>query len=129
MSDHDVQLTELEKSGLQKHGLPVGVPSQLSDAFRHGVKWAGKENDRLQSELTAAKSESLQAIANKICGEAPEGWVINLCMENGAAWVEAIKPSGFTIDIDGGDQTLAEQLNEALCIATGKVNPTEQEGN
>lgn len=40
MSDHKNPLTTLEREGLQKHGLPIGTPSQLSDCFRHGVAWA-----------------------------------------------------------------------------------------
>jgi hypothetical protein len=71
----------------------------------------------VQQQLEQAQDESVQAVANKVCGELPEGWVINLCMENGAAWVEAIKPSGYTIDIDRGDLSLAEQVGEALRLA------------
>lgn len=40
MSMHKIPLTDLELSGLKTHGLSVGTPSQLSDCFRHGVKWA-----------------------------------------------------------------------------------------
>ena len=40
MSMHTIALTELEGEGLRAHGLDIGTPSQLSDAFRHGVKWA-----------------------------------------------------------------------------------------
>ena len=40
MSMHRIPLTELERAGLINHGLDVGKPSQLSDVFRHGMKWA-----------------------------------------------------------------------------------------
>ena len=40
MSMHKIPLTELEHAGLTAHGLDIGKPSQLSDVFRHGVKWA-----------------------------------------------------------------------------------------
>lgn len=40
MSMHKIPLTPLEEEGLKKHGLDIGTPSQLSDAFRLGVKWA-----------------------------------------------------------------------------------------
>lgn len=40
MSMHRIPLTELERVGLTNHGLPIGNPSQLSDVFRQGVKWA-----------------------------------------------------------------------------------------
>ena len=60
-------------------------------------------------------------IINKICGHLPEGWEIQLCMENGAAWVRVFeqKGGGEDICIEGGGQSLEEQLNEALCIANG----------
>jgi len=70
--------------------------------------------EQAQARVAELEAESLQAVANKVCGELPEGWVINLCMENGAAWVEAIKPSGYTIEIDGADLTLENQVMEAL---------------
>lgn len=40
MSMHRKPLTPLEESGLRAHGLDIGTPSQLSDAFRQGVRWA-----------------------------------------------------------------------------------------
>lgn len=42
MSMHLKPMTPEEESGLQAHGLPVGKPSQLADAFRLGVAWADK---------------------------------------------------------------------------------------
>lgn len=40
MSMHSIPLSKMEEEGLLKHGLPVGVPSQLSDTFRQGIAWA-----------------------------------------------------------------------------------------
>ncbi len=42
MSNHKTPLTELERKGLEAHGLGryIGKPSQLADAFRQGVAWA-----------------------------------------------------------------------------------------
>ncbi|MGL4638861.1 MAG: hypothetical protein ACRCVX_03885 [Shewanella sp.] len=37
---HKIPLTESERSGLVAHGLKVDEPSQLSDAFRLGFKYA-----------------------------------------------------------------------------------------
>ena len=42
MSMHLKPMTPEEESGLRAHGLPVGTPSQLADAFRFGVAWADK---------------------------------------------------------------------------------------
>lgn len=42
MSMHLKPMTPEEESGLRAHGLPVGTPSQLADAFRLGMAWADK---------------------------------------------------------------------------------------
>lgn len=42
MSMHKIPLTRIEESGLLVHGLDMGKPSQLSDAFRQGVAWGQK---------------------------------------------------------------------------------------
>lgn len=42
MSMHRIPLTDLERRGLEAHGLEIGTPSQLSDVFRQGVEWALK---------------------------------------------------------------------------------------
>ena len=55
MSMHKVPLTPLEEEGLKKHGLPIGIPSQLSDAFRHGVAWVLAQKD--QKDLARHKSK------------------------------------------------------------------------
>jgi hypothetical protein len=39
MSMHHEALTDLERTGLEVAGLPVDAPSQLSDAFRIGMRW------------------------------------------------------------------------------------------
>lgn len=40
MSMHKIDLSGIEHEGLKSHGLPIGKPSQLSDAFRQGMAWA-----------------------------------------------------------------------------------------
>jgi hypothetical protein len=45
MSMHKIPLTNLELSGLRAHGFEEDSPSQLSDAFRLGVKWALEHAD------------------------------------------------------------------------------------
>lgn len=45
MSMHNIELTELEKIGLENHHLPVGRASQLSDCFRLGMRWAAENRE------------------------------------------------------------------------------------
>lgn len=57
MSMHKIPLTEIEESGLRAHGLDIGTPSQLSDAFRQGVAWAQKSSSAQQPKLGLAEGD------------------------------------------------------------------------
>lgn len=50
MSMHKIPLTDLEREGLILHHLPVGTPSQLSDAFRLGMQWCAKHHSMIDAE-------------------------------------------------------------------------------
>ena len=55
MSMHIKPLTPIEEAGLRAHGLPVGTPSQLADAFRLGMAWS--EKARAEAALAEPKSD------------------------------------------------------------------------
>lgn len=57
MSMHNKPLTDLERSGLEAHGLPIGKPSQLSDCFRSGVSWAQQRIVELEEQEAALARE------------------------------------------------------------------------
>jgi hypothetical protein len=64
----------------------------------------------------------------------PAGYIINLGMENGAAWVELLRPDntmeyGLADTIDGGDRTLAEQIEYAVKLAIADDEEKEKEKN
>ena len=59
MSMHKIPLTPIEESGLRAHGLDIGKPSQLSDAFRQGVRYASAQ----------LPSQGGEAVAWAICKE------------------------------------------------------------
>lgn len=52
MSMHKIPLTPLEEEGLRLHGLDIGTPSQLSDAFRLGMNWAITQSGKSKEEET-----------------------------------------------------------------------------
>lgn len=63
-----------------------------------------------------------QTVANKVCEHLPEGYVLNLAMENGAAWVELIDADGNCVALpDAADKSIDEQINDALCVAINDV--------
>lgn len=43
MSMHKIPLSDIERKGLEAHGLAIGTPSQLADVFRQGVAWANAQ--------------------------------------------------------------------------------------
>ena len=58
------------------------------------------------------------ALANRVCQHLPKGWELRLCMESGAAWVSLIDEDGDEIELpDSADKSLAQQVNDALCVA------------
>jgi hypothetical protein len=91
---------------------------------------AGTLKGLLDGQTVLKPGESLQSIANKVCAHTPEGWVIRLGIEHGAAWVEAENQDGNPVELpDSADKALTEQLNDALCVANGWEQGNEKAGN
>lgn len=57
MSMHKIPLTPIEEAGLRAHGLDIGAPSQLSDAFRQGVRFASAQLPSQGGEAVAWHTE------------------------------------------------------------------------
>lgn len=55
MSMHKIPLTPIEEAGIRAHGLDIGTPSQLSDAFRQGVRYAS-------AQLPTKGSEAVEVV-------------------------------------------------------------------
>lgn len=58
MSMHRIPLTEVEEYGLRAHGLDIGTPSQLSDAFRQGLKYGQLDSNSEIAELKRQLEEA-----------------------------------------------------------------------
>ena len=76
MSMHIKPLTPIEEAGLRAHGLPVGKPSQLADAFRLGMAWADKA--RAEAALAEPQSDAESAMTRAD--------VLRLALEAGFTW-------------------------------------------
>lgn len=60
----------------------------------------------------------LHVLANRVCKDLPDGFVITIAMENGSAWIELINSNGAEMALlDAADKSLDEQVNDALCTA------------
>lgn len=89
----------------------------LQCALIEAMRFAAPPAAAQQPDEAGREAEALQRIANRVCGEIPEGWELNLCMENGAGDIELIDPEGDSIDIDSPDSSLADKIDIALALA------------
>jgi hypothetical protein len=64
---------------------------------------------------------TLEDYINKAAGSLPEGWIIELCVEKGAGWVD-LYYQGEKHDFDTTDMSLSRQVSEALEIALYYIN-------
>ena len=55
----------------------------------------------------------------------PEGWTIVLSVENGAAWVEAVRPNGIRVTIDDPDGDIYDRVREAGRLAVDETKADE----
>ena len=76
---------------------------------------------QVAADSSARRCSTVQEIAEKVCKNVPHDYIISLCMENGAAWVELEKLGRHIRLPDSADKTLVEQLNDALCVANGFI--------
>ena len=106
----------------RRAGMTVGLPKAhivISD-----LKLLLAERDQLRdrvAELEAEVSNGFQSVANRICEHMPEGWVLSVLFEEGAAWVELRQdrqPENSELP-DPADKTMLEQVSDALCVANG----------
>ena len=102
MSMHRIPLTELERAGLINYGLAVGKPSQLSDVFRHGMKWAIDNSVIKWIPVSERLPECLKPVWIKSKGKVSKfQWVYDAGYDD--CWFEPWTPhftDGSTLDID-----------------------------
>jgi hypothetical protein len=83
----------------------------------------GPEDSTASNSTRLLDAISLDDAVNSVCRHLPDGYEIDLCMENGSAWVTLwrIHVEGCgVIDLpDSDDKSLIQQLNDALCVANG----------
>ncbi len=63
---HKIELTKLERDGLNGHHLIVDAPSQLSDAFRLGMKWA-QDNEPQSDWISVETPEDINFDGEVLC--------------------------------------------------------------
>jgi hypothetical protein len=68
----------------------------------------------------------LESKIEDVCRAIPDDMMINICMENGAAFVTlGCDHVGYIELPDSSDKSLVEQLDDALCVALNTTTPKE----
>lgn len=108
MSMHKIELTEIEREGLEKHGLSTDGPSQLSDAFRQGVAWALEQTkpDPNVIDLDELSWESIKKAASESKWMPPEYMMNDWCAD-----VRAFLRNGLEVVPQGGPAMYAVATN------------------
>ena len=76
-----------------------------------------QERDQSRAMVAELESKDINAIANRVCGDIPEDFVMQLYMENGYGGIELFH-KGERVEIDMADWKIHEQVNVAFqCIA------------
>jgi len=85
---HKIPLTQLEEDGLRAHGLDIGSPSQLSDVFRHGIKWA------LEQTAPQPEQSGKFAMHQRVRKTSGSEWVGRIC----GTYSTALTPEGYAVE-------------------------------
>ena len=74
---------------------------------------------------------TLDELANKVCGELPEGHVVTICLERGAGWIEIenmdLGEMPFDDDMDAGiEAAFWRAVGYVKARAAGKLPPEDE---
>lgn len=112
-------MRELIESLRRKHAALVRLATKAMVGKRHkeATRLDGKA-DGLKIALDDLVAHASQPdVFNRACGELPEGWRIEVCLEFGAGWLVLTDPDGVEHDVCPDDLTLEEQIDEAIATA------------
>jgi len=124
--------------------LPAAQLMALADAMAsavgsHVICDAGLEGSHMERTLEAyraaraasqvTQSVTLDDMANTVCRDIPDGYEVQLCMENGAGYVTLTTKDGQYASLpDSADKGLEEQINDALEVAKEHARRLAGEG-
>lgn len=92
-----------------EHKLVKTHPSNGGEHF-----YLRSDVDKLIRQLK--KKSTLEDNIQRAAWELPEGWTIEISVENHSGWVDLQTPDGNSVDVSG-DRNLAEQVSEAISYA------------
>ena len=67
------------------------------------------------------KDMTLEQALEHAAARLPDGWQIRIEIENGAGWVEAIRPDQSTVMMDDTESDLVEMVLAALRLAFDEI--------
>jgi len=120
--ESDIESAEAKVGFLTEHIKRLEISeSRLTEEVR--AEAIAEINDflvRITEELPAIsefRADDMEDAVDQLCKDLPEGWIVSLHMEKGAAWVDTNDPTGSEINLDAGDDSLIDQLISALELA------------
>ena len=92
------------------------VQGPVAGTVQNYISSLEQENDGLAAKCAEQERYNVQSIANRICGEIPDEFHIEMVLENGAGWVSLFH-KGKPVEIDMADWGIAEQFDVAMqCV-------------
>lgn len=111
MTDYDPESYYLHRRGLAAALRSIGRSLDLPEG--------SVAHEAIAEGAKVLAGEPVETAANHVCAAVPEGYVVNLSMENGAAWVELwrVEDEHGAVEItlpDAAAKSLWTQLFEAV---------------
>lgn len=72
--------------------------------------------------------DALMPALQRAAENLPHGFHIEICVENGAAWVDLFDADYIGVEFPRDDRTLTEQVNEAIDAATAPKQVADSSG-
>jgi len=94
------------------------ILSRLNEAEKKF--WNIASNPKPEYRYDSAPMETaFDKAINTVCAHTPHDFVLHVCVENGAAWVEVWMDGEYVKLPDSADKAISEQLNDVICIING----------
>lgn len=127
MSMHKIPLTPVEKEGLERHHLPVGTPSQLSDCFRLGVAWGLQQglSDDAKFSVSYRNAPGKPGVLYAIYGSSSIHYAEEL--EKQIKELEALSVTKIRLDVVPGDGSGSEVYAKSVDEVVSKLSEMDAE--
>lgn len=91
-------------------------------SYQHG-NTAPDLAEQTANQIDLGLEESSEPnVFERACRDLPEGWVVTIYLENGAASLVVENPEGFGREVDPCDRTIEQQIDDVVAEAATSGN-------